>query len=83
MENGKLVYIQRVATDSKELTIAKMMSEKDIPSNHCVPVLDCFVDDEDSSISYIVMPLLLPYNQLPFETVGEIVDFVDQLLEVC
>lgn len=50
--------------------------------NHSVPVLELFVDDEDPEISYMVMPFLRYFDSPEFQTVGEIVDFVDQILEV-
>jgi hypothetical protein len=59
-----------------------MMAEKVNPANHCVPILDDFVDDEDSSVSYMVMPFLRLTDKPPFEIVDDIVDLMDQLLEV-
>ena len=52
------------------------------PANHSVPILDTFVDFQDESISYIVMPFLRLSDNPPFDTVSEVADFVDQLLEV-
>ena len=40
------------------------------------------MDDEDESVSYIVMPFLRLVEEPPMETVGEFIDFVDQILEV-
>lgn len=45
-------------------------------------MLDVIQDDEDPSISYLVMPFLRLMNDPPFEHVEEVVDFVDQILEV-
>ncbi len=52
------------------------------PANHSVPILDTFMDPADDSVSYIVMPFFRPSDNPPFETVGEVADFVDQILEV-
>jgi hypothetical protein len=52
------------------------------PRNHCVPVLDLIQDDEDSDVSYMIMPLLRPMDDPPFEFVEEMVDYTDQILEV-
>jgi hypothetical protein len=60
-----------------------MFSAMDDPKNHSVPILDTFVDYADESISYIVMPFLRLSENPPFETVWEVVDFADQVLEVC
>ena len=46
------------------------------PQNHCASILNSFVDDEDGSISYIVMPFLhlIEEPPSPMETVGEFLD---------
>ena len=65
--------------------IALMLSSETLKKddrNHCVSVLDVFEDDDDKSMSYMVMPYLLPIHRPPFETVYDIVDCVDQLLKV-
>lgn len=56
---------------------------RDDPQNHSVPILDVFPDNEDAGLSYIVMPFLHQIDKPEFRWVGEIVDFVDQILEVC
>ena len=83
--DNMLVYIKRVPTQSEELKIALMLSSESLskdPKNHCVPVLDHFQDEHDSEMSYMVMPFLLPIDRPPFETVNNVVDFADQILEV-
>ena len=50
--------------------------------NHCVRVLDRFEDEDDLEMSYIVTPFLRPLDSVPFERVGDVVDFVDQILDV-
>ncbi|KAI0310990.1 hypothetical protein OF83DRAFT_1088003 [Amylostereum chailletii] len=82
--SGKLVYIKRIQTGDLESSIAVMLSNAALradPRNHSVPVLDVFQDDEDPRISYMVMPFLRRMDSPEFETVGEVVDFVDQILE--
>lgn len=59
-----------------------MLSALDDPANHSAPILDTFLDQADDTISYIVMPFLRLSDNPPFETVCEVVDFVDQVLEV-
>lgn len=81
-----LVYIKRVATDSNELKIALLLSsEKHLKDsrNHSVPILDHFEDELESGMSFMVMPYLLSIDERPFELVDNVVDFVDQVLEVC
>jgi hypothetical protein len=83
ISDGKLVYIKEVETGDMESRIAVMLSALDDTTNHSVPILDTFVDNADESISYVVMPFLRLSDNPPFETVGEVVDFTDQILEVC
>lgn len=82
ISDGKLVYIKEVKTGDQESRIALTLSTLEHPANHSVPVLDTFVDFADKSISYIVMPFLRLSDNPPFETIWEVVDFVDQILEV-
>lgn len=85
ISDGRLVYIKAVLTNSEELRILRMLSQQDIkddPRNHCVPLLDVLLDDEDPGVSYIVMPFLRLVDNPPFETIGDAVDFVGQILEV-
>ena len=46
-------------------------------------MLDHFQDPEDGTTSYIVMPFLRPLADPYFDLVDNVVDFVDQILEVC
>ena len=86
ISDDKLVYIKRVETGDQEQRIAAMLSSERLrsdPRNHSVHILDAFQDDKDEKISYIVMPFLRLMDNPPFETVGEVLDFADQILEVC
>jgi hypothetical protein len=83
ISDSKLVYIKEVKTGDLESRIALTLGALNDPTNHSVPILDTFVDYADESISYIVMPFLRLSDDPPFETVGEVVDFADQVLEVC
>ena len=79
------MYIKEVKTDSEECRIAQLLTQEDWifdPQNHCVPIVKIFEDHEDPQLSYIVMPFLRPVDDPFFETVKEIIDFVDQILEV-
>lgn len=71
-------------SESTELKILEKLKKlpKD-PKNHCVPVLDVFEDNENHNVSYIVMPFLRAVDDPPFETVGQVIDFVTQMVEVC
>lgn len=86
MSDSLLVCIKRIATDGQELSITQLLNEEGLRKdahNHSVPILDVLEDDEDRSISYLVMPFLRPMDDPPFSHVGDVLEFVDQVLEVC
>lgn len=86
ISDGRLVYIKRVHTSTNEIDIASVFSDeglKNNPTNHGVPVLDTFRDDDDVSISYLVMPFLRLMDSPGFTHVNDVVEFVDQVMEVC
>lgn len=79
------MYIKRIRTGDTETQIATMLSSPELrqdPRNHAVPILEVIQDDEDLSISYLVMPFLRPIDNPAFESVDELLDFGDQILEV-
>ena len=85
MSDNSLVYIKRVKTGDAESKIAMYLRSGSLardPRNHAVPVLDYFQDDEDPTISYMVMPFLRPIDDPDFEVVDEVAEFVSQILEV-
>jgi hypothetical protein len=53
------------------------------PKNHCVPFLDVLSVSSEDDMQIIVMPLLLDFTKLPFDTFGEVVEMLRQLFEVC
>lgn len=68
-----------------EAKIGQYFSSQDLRAdsrNHCTPVLDVLDAPDDESHQIIVAPLLRPYDDPPFETIGEVLDFVGQILEV-
>lgn len=86
ISDGRLVYIKRVKTGGDEERITSMLSKAQDRSdavNHCVPLLDLILDEEDAAYSYLVLPFLRPVDNPSFETVNDVVDFVEQILQVC
>ncbi|PSR84479.1 hypothetical protein PHLCEN_2v5437, partial [Hermanssonia centrifuga] len=84
ISDGRLVYVKRVKTGDTESTIARMLSSSrfsEDPRNHCVPILDYFVDEDDTSVAYMVMPFLRLTNNPPFETVNDIIDYGNQIIQ--
>lgn len=83
--DGGTVAIKQVSTDSQEIEIALYFSQptiRDDPRNHCVPILDHFLDDENPNIGYLVMPLLRQFDDPPLQFVEEVLEFVDQVMQV-
>ena len=47
-----------------------------------MPLLEVFDDNVDGDICYLVTPLLRNMDDPSFETVNNVIDFVDQTIEV-
>ncbi|KAF5388385.1 hypothetical protein D9615_000860 [Tricholomella constricta] len=77
------VCIKRI--DPKEITdevkIATFLSSIRDAKNHCVQISDAFRDPVLPKVEYIVMPSLRPFYNPEFGAVGEVVDFVTQMIE--
>jgi hypothetical protein len=83
--DGLAVAIKATLSWTPESTIAFLFTDNravEEPRNHCVPILATFID-ETEPIVYIVMPLLRAFNDPPFVAVAEVIDFVDQMVQVC
>ncbi|KAG8845995.1 hypothetical protein FRB91_001279 [Serendipita sp. 411] len=81
IDDGLAVAIKATLSWTNEAPIAFLFTDGgaiEEPRNHCVPVLDTFVEDD---LVYIVMPLLRAFNDPPFMAVAEVVDFVDQMIQ--
>lgn len=48
---------------------------------HIVPLLDTFEDEREPDLEFFVMPLLRRFDEPPLETVYEVVDWFNQMLE--
>ncbi|KAG1767444.1 hypothetical protein EDD22DRAFT_875894 [Suillus occidentalis] len=51
------------------------------PKNHCVPFLEVLSVPDDNDKQIIVMPLLLNFVKLRFDTFGEVIECLRQLFE--
>ncbi len=67
-----------------EVNLCIMFSDKLArnPRNHCVQILEVLQSPLDNDIHIIVMPQLRRFDDLLFETVGELVDAFRQIFEV-
>ncbi|KZV96340.1 kinase-like protein [Exidia glandulosa HHB12029] len=84
--DGMRVVIKCVSTQDDtchEANIMRILSKRDTAKdmrNHCVPLLDR-KEYPGSHSTFLILPWLLPLHVVPFETVGEVVDLVRQVLE--
>ncbi|KAJ3918608.1 hypothetical protein F5877DRAFT_78820 [Lentinula edodes] len=70
-------------THPQEVRIGLYFSNKDMasdPRNHCVPIYDVF-PVPNIEMDIIVMPVLRPFDNPEFDTVGEAIAFIQQLFE--
>ncbi|KZS94853.1 hypothetical protein SISNIDRAFT_439658 [Sistotremastrum niveocremeum HHB9708] len=75
LSDNKKVMLKLVPTSSNELPIWMHLNSVELRAdsrNHCVPLFDVHpLPDTDEKV-LAVMPLLVMVNQVPFETLGEI-----------
>ncbi|KAI0356687.1 hypothetical protein OH77DRAFT_1589107 [Trametes cingulata] len=84
VSDGKLVYLKKVPSASEELEICRYFSSGNLRQhsrNHCVPLLDVLQHPTDPDVSFIVMPFLRPIDDPAFETIEDILDCGEQILE--
>ncbi|TFK85935.1 kinase-like protein [Polyporus arcularius HHB13444] len=80
--DGTVVAIKYIEfDDAHEVEIAQFLSSIIHPDNHCVPVLDAFPDPLDPGRTLLVMPWLRPFDDPEFVAVGEVIEFVEQMLK--
>ena len=81
--DGSIVALKCLHNEgSHEVEIARYLTTLTHPENHCVPVLDHFSDPLDPGRTLMVMPWLRPWNDPELLMVGDVIDFVTQMLEV-
>jgi hypothetical protein len=71
-------------THPREVQISQYFSEERVrndPWNHCVPILEV-LDLPETDGAILVMPFLRRFDDPPFLTVGEALDFIHQIFEV-
>jgi serine/threonine protein kinase len=68
-----------------EAEIGTFLSSQPLASdtkNHCVPIYDVLQVPDMDDRTILVMPLLRWYDDPPFQTVGETIDFFGQIFDV-
>lgn len=85
------IKCRRTSTVQNEINIHRFLSSEHLradPQNHCAPLLDVFEDpdgvylSEERGLSFLVTPWVYDFDQWPFVTVHNAMDFVRQMLEV-
>ncbi|KAG6901307.1 hypothetical protein C0995_013877 [Termitomyces sp. Mi166 len=78
--DGTLVMLKAIhrINSPDEISVGKLLSSEPLvsPRNHCIPYPEVIDPPEGSDEAFIVLPLLVP-----FETVGEAVEFFRQIFE--
>jgi hypothetical protein len=89
MNDGRVVAIKHIVkeiyTEEIELTKKFCIQKIHEPGNPCVPVIDTFVLSWGlgrPTADFIAMPFLTRFDDPPFYTVREALDFVGQALAV-
>ncbi|KAG6808515.1 hypothetical protein H0H93_016826, partial [Arthromyces matolae] len=80
--DNRHIVLKKVATSSEELKIAQFLSSPGIlsdPRNHSVPLLDT-IYHPDEDVAFLVMPVLLGVDYLPFRRLSEFAEAVRQYL---
>ncbi|TBU39410.1 kinase-like domain-containing protein [Dichomitus squalens] len=75
------VAIKSTRNDTREIHIARYLTEQHSARNHCVPVLDIRQDPLEPHMSLMVMPHLRQFYDPDFGTIDEVMDFIRQSLE--
>ncbi|KAJ3009451.1 hypothetical protein NUW54_g2780 [Trametes sanguinea] len=81
--DGLLVALKPVKKHGNEIEISLYLSSLKDQRNHSVPVIDTLDDPLDSSKTLMVMQYLRSFDDPEFAMTGDVIDFVDQMLEVC
>ncbi|KAJ3527136.1 hypothetical protein NM688_g8170 [Phlebia brevispora] len=86
ISDGKVVMLKKIndATHPYELQINRLFSTEPIashPSNHCARAYEILDVPGETALHILVMPFLRPFNRPAFETVGEMVDCLQQVFE--
>ena len=72
--------------DSHELSVIHYLSLPDVsqdPQNRCVPIYDILYNiPDDPQNAIVVMPLLRQFDSPRFDTVGEILGFLQEIFKV-
>ncbi|EIN05741.1 hypothetical protein PUNSTDRAFT_54638 [Punctularia strigosozonata HHB-11173 SS5] len=84
-DNAQVILkLVRRSVHDQEVEITRHLSTGDIaadPRNHTIQIDDILHHTDHPNIDVIVMPLLRPFDDPPFDTIGEVVDCIGQIFE--
>lgn len=85
--DGLAVILKRVVLRKphNELRVCQIFADPhtaSLPQNYCLRLLDIVDIPNNPRECLIVLPLLLPFHIRPFETVGEAIEFFQQMFSV-
>ena len=86
ISDGQLVYLKEVKSASSELKILSYLSSDELrkdPRNHTIPLLETIQHPTKPPLVFMVMPFLRFIDQPPFETIEDVYECGEQVLEVC
>jgi hypothetical protein len=75
----------KISRHPHEAEIGQLFSTEPLasnPKNRCVPFYDVLRIPAEDDVAILVMPLLYQIEDLPFQTVGEVIEFFRQISEV-
>ncbi|KAJ6507304.1 hypothetical protein C8R47DRAFT_1239109 [Mycena vitilis] len=87
MSDGAQVLLKKIETEvhPHEVDICNFLSSEPLgsdPKNHCLPLLQVLETSVPGTL-ILVMKLLRNYGDPHFDTVGEAIDFLQQIFEAC
>lgn len=86
VDDGRRVVLKWVKNDALQLYERLLQPKYQAdPQNHMIPVIDILRDfpRAGSEWSIVVMPMLRSCKELKLHSVGDLLDMLRQLLEVC
>ncbi|KAJ2932576.1 hypothetical protein H1R20_g4537, partial [Candolleomyces eurysporus] len=86
LETNRFVVLKRIdkSKHPREIDITNSLAQEPLasePRNHSVHPIEILDHPTDKNIAIMVLPLLRNYDDPPFRTVGEAIDFIAQFFE--
>ncbi|KAH8091415.1 kinase-like domain-containing protein [Cristinia sonorae] len=86
ISDGEMVAFKLISRDVHpyEVEISEFLNSEPLrsdPKNHCVPIIEVLEVPEQPNSFILVMPFLRFFDSPPFQTVGEVLEFLRQLFE--